>query len=600
MFLQRAILVFFLGLASISHAESVGTPSLFSSLKSDLFGKSPKFLRPEDAFKVSANVRDGNHVAVNFTPAEGYYLYRARLKFALQDAPGLTIAQIGLPTGEIKDDLNLGKTEVYHQPFQALLSIAREKRASARLALLVTYQGCSEKGLCYEPMNAKFDLQLPESSGGTAGGVGYDESSKIARLFNGGNYWLILLSFVGFGLLLSLTPCTFPMIPILSGIIVGHGGHMTRSKGFTLSLAYVLGLAIVYSIAGIAAGFSGVLVSEALQTPWALGSFAFIFVLLAFSMFGFYDLQMPTFLQSKLSDASNKLQGGHLSGVFLMGALSAVIVGPCCAAPLAGALLYIGQTHDVLLGGSALFAMGMGMGLPLLVIGVSAGSLLPKAGPWMQSVKNFFGVLLLGLAIWIVSPLIPVAANMLLWAALLIISSIYLHAIDPLPSGASGFRKLWKGIGVIALLLGGALLAGALSGGKDVLQPLAGLKTVGAAPETMHFDRIRSVAELDDRLAQSSGRYVMLDFYADWCISCKEMERNVFSDPAVRAKLAGAVLLQADVTTNSAEDVALLKRFNLFGPPGIVIFDKKGGETAHLVGEQTRASFISALDAALI
>ncbi len=591
MFLHRTILTLFLCLASVCHAEP---SSLFSTLKSDIFGKSPKFLKPEEAFKVNAAARDGNSVAVDFAPAEGYYLYRARLKFDLQDAPGLKIARVDLPAGEMKDDLNLGRTEVYHHPFRAIVAIDRESGASGKLTLVATYQGCSEKGLCYEPISAKYDLQLP-----AAGAARVDDSSKIESLFKGGNYWLILLSFAGFGLLLALTPCTFPMIPILSGIIVGHGGKMTRSKGFFLSLAYVLGLAIVYSIAGVAAGFSGVLVSDALQNPWVLGSFALLFVLLALSMFGFYELQLPTFLQSRLSDASNRLRGGHLSGVFLMGALSALIVGPCCAAPLAGALLYIGKTHDVFLGGAALFAMGIGMGLPLLAIGVSAGSLLPKAGPWMQSVKNFFGVVLLGLAIWIVSPLIPAVANMLLWAALLIVSAIYLHAIDPLPCEASGFKKLGKGLGVIALLIGVALLAGALSGGRDILQPLAGLRTAGAAQDSLHFDRIRNFAELQDRLAQSRGRPVMLDFYADWCISCKEMERTAFADPRVKAKLAGTVLLQADVTENSPEDAELLRKFKLFGPPGIIFFDRNGNDTLHLVGGQDSGAFLAALDAGL-
>ncbi len=594
MFLHRVILTLFLCLASVSYADS---SSLFSTLKSDIFGKSSKFLKPEEAFKVDAMARDGNSVAVDFAPAEGYYLYRARLKFDLQDAPGLKIARIDLPAGEVKDDLNLGRTEVYHHPFRAIVAVDREKGASGKLILVVTYQGCSEKGLCYEPITAKYDLQLPAASSAAR----VDDSSKIESLFKGGNYWLILLSFTGFGLLLSLTPCTFPMIPILSGIIVGHGGKMTRSKGFFLSLAYVLGLAIVYSIAGVAAGFSGVLVSDALQNPWVLGSFAFLFVLLALSMFGFYELQMPAFLQSRLSDASNRLQGGHLSGVFLMGALSALIVGPCCAAPLAGALLYIGKTHDIFLGGSALFAMGIGMGLPLLAIGISAGSLLPKAGPWMQSVKNFFGVVLLGLAIWIVSPLIPAVANMLLWAALLIVSAIYLHAIDPLPHGASGLKKLGKGLGLIALLIGIALLAGALSGGRDILQPLAGLRTAGAAPapDSLRFDRVRNLAELQDRLAQSRGRHVMLDFYADWCISCKEMERTAFADPRVKARLAGTVLLQADVTENSPEDAELLRKFKLFGPPGIIFFDRDGNDTLHLVGGQDSDAFLAALDSAL-
>lgn len=580
-------------MASISHAES---PSLLSTLKSDLFGASSRFLKPDEAFKVDAQALGSQSVAVDFAPAEGYYLYRARLKFDLQDARGLRISRIDLPTGDMKDDLNLGRTEVYHHPFRAVIALDREKGATGKLVLVATYQGCSEKGLCYEPITRKFDLQLSASDGDSGG----DQASRIAALFRGGDFWLVLLSFAGFGLLLSLTPCTFPMIPILSGIIVGHGDRMTRSKGFFLSLAYVMGLAIVYAIAGIAAGYSGVLVSDALQNPWVLGAFSFIFVLLALSMFGFYDLQMPGFLQSKLSDASNRLKGGHISGVFLMGALSALIVGPCCAAPLAGALLYIGKTHDILLGGSALFAMGFGMGLPLLAIGVSAGSLLPKAGPWMQAVKNFFGVLLLGLSIWIVSPLIPAVANMLLWAALLIISAIYLHAIDPLPHGASGYRKLGKGIGLIALLLGIALLAGALSGGRDILQPLSGLRTAGAAaPEPMHFERVSSLAELDDRLARSRGRYVMLDFYADWCISCKEMERAIFADPQVKSRLAGAVLLQADVTENTEGDVALLKKFQLFGPPGIVFFDRNGAESLHLVGEQGKDAFLAALDSIL-
>ncbi len=588
MSLLRIILILFLCLTSTVQADAA---SLLSDIKTDIFGKAPKFLSPDEAFKVGAKARDGNSVAVDFAPADGYYLYRARLKFELQNAPGLKIARIDLPVGEMKDDLNLGRTMVYHHPFRAVLVLDRDKTATGALLLVVTYQGCSGKGLCYEPMTKQFDLQLP------AGGAhaSFDESSQISALFTGGNYWLILASFVGFGLLLALTPCTFPMIPILSGIIVGHGGKMTRSKGFFLSLAYVLGLAIVYAIAGVIAGFSGVLVSDAMQNPWVLGSFSLIFVLLAFSMFGFYELQLPTFLQSRLSDASNRLRGGHLSGVFLMGALSALIVGPCCAAPLAGALLYIGKTHDVLLGGSALFAMGIGMGLPLLAIGVSAGSLLPKAGPWMQSVKNFFGVLLIGLAIWMVSPVIPPVFNMLLWAALLIVSAIYLHAIDPLPHGSSGFRKFGKGVGLIALLLGAALLVGALSGGRDILQPLAGLRTAAASPEGVHFERVKNLAELDSRLEASRGKYVMLDFYADWCISCKEMERTAFADARVKEKLKDVVLLQADVTKNSPDDAALLRKFSLFGPPGIVFFDRNGNDALHLVGEQKTESFLSAL-----
>ena len=589
--LLRIILILFLSLASASYADS----SLFSTFKSDLFGTRSKFLKPDEAFKVDAKVKDGNSAVVDFSPAEGYYLYKARLKFDLRDAQGLKISKIELPSGEMKDDLNLGRTEVYHSPFQAVVDFEREKGASTRLSLLVTYQGCSEKGLCYEPITKQYALDLPEGGGVAT----VDDSSRVAALFSGGSYGLIWASFLGFGLLLSLTPCTFPMIPILSGIIVGHGGPMSKTRGFLLSSAYVLGLAIVYAMAGVAAGYSGVLVSDLLQNPWVLGTFSLAFVMLSLSMFGFYELQIPSFLQGKLSDASNRLRGGHLSGVFLMGAISALIVGPCCAAPLAGALLYIGKTHDILLGGSALFAMGLGMGLPLLAIGISAGSILPKAGPWMQSVKNFFGVVLLGLAIWFISPVIPAVANMLLWAVLLIVSAIYLHAIDPLPHGSSGFRKFGKGIGVIALLLGVALLAGALSGGRDILQPLAGLRTAGAATDSVHFERVANLADLENRLGQSRGRYVMLDFYADWCISCKEMERTVFADARVRAKLADVVLLQADVTQNSRDDAALLRKFELFGPPGIVLFDREGGESLHLVGAQDADSFLAALNSSM-
>ncbi len=322
-------------------------------------------------------------------------------------------------------------------------------------------------------------------------------------------------------------------------------------------------------------------------------------------MFGFYDLQLPSALQSKLSDTSNKVKGGTFWGVFIMGVLSALIVGPCVAAPLAGALLYINQTRNAVLGGSALFALALGMGVPLLAVGLSAGTLLPRAGAWMQTVKNLFGVMLLALAIWIISPVIPAAVHMLLWAALLIVSAIYLHAIDPLPQNASGFRKLWKGVGVIAVLIGVALLVGALSGGRDILQPLAGLRGAGvAATEAAahpRFERVRSVAELDQRIAGAAGRPVMLDFYADWCVSCKEMERFTFSDPQVQARMGRMVLLQADVTANADADAELLKRFNLFGPPGILFFGPGGKELEHVrvIGFQPAEKFLGALDAAL-
>jgi thiol:disulfide interchange protein DsbD len=389
------------------------------------------------------------------------------------------------------------------------------------------------------------------------------------------------------------------MIPILSGIIAGQGHKISRGRGFALSLTYVLGMALTYAAAGVAAGMTGTLLSAALQSPWVLGAFAFVFVVLSFSMFGFYELQLPTALQSKLSDEAGHLQGGRGIGVFLMGVLSALIVGPCVAAPLAGALLYIGQTGDAVLGGTALFVMALGMGVPLIIVGLSAGTLLPKAGAWMESVKKGFGVLLLATALWLVSPVIPALVQMLGWAALFIIPAIYLHALDPLPQHAKGWQRFWKGIGIVMLLTGAALLAGALAGNRDPLQPLAGLRGQAVAAETrkLPFEPVRSVTELDSRLA-AVDRPVMLDFYADWCVSCKEMERFTFADPAVQAKLAGFTLLKADVTENTPDDKALLARFGLFGPPGIIFFAPGGKEVAgiRVVGYQEAASFLRTLD----
>ncbi|MFH1043826.1 MAG: protein-disulfide reductase DsbD, partial [Pseudomonadota bacterium] len=403
-------------------------------------------------------------------------------------------------------------------------------------------------------------------------------------------------------LLLAFTPCMFPMIPILSGILLPHGERLTHARGFLLALAYVLGMAITYALAGVAAGLLGTMLSSALQNPWVLGAFATLFVALALSMFGLYELQMPSVLQSRLAAASSHLHGGHFASVFAMGVLSALIVGPCVAAPLAGALLYIGQSGNAVLGGAALFAMALGMGAPLLAVGASTGALLPKSGPWMESVKKVFGVVLLGVAIYLISPVLPAAAHLLLWAALLIVSAIYLHAIDPLPHAASGYRRLWKGVGVIALLAGIALLVGALSGGRDVLQPLANLR-VGAAPaeQNWRFQRVNSIDELDRALRAARGTPVLLDFYADWCVSCKEMERDTFSAPPVQTRLGRMVTLQADVTGNSADHQALLKRFRLFGPPGIVFFDRQGVEIRELrvIGFENAAKFTATLDQVL-
>jgi len=599
-----------------AQAEAEKKPFLLKMLS----GGQDEFLPADQAFKLVVKVIDKDTLQADFTIAENYYLYRDKIKFSVKGG-GASIDAVTLPQGEIKTDPNFGNTEVYHQSFQATIKLKREGSGEQAVSLAGAYQGCSEKGVCYPPVQKTLALTLPTAAAapieaGPQRAAAPDaemtvpskfveapvgESSRIGALFKGGSFWLIMVSFFGFGLLLALTPCVFPMIPILSGIIVGQGHALTKSRAFGLSLAYVLGMALTYAAVGVAAGMSGTLLSSALQNPWVLGGFALIFVALAFSMFGFYELQMPSIIQNRFNDASNRIKGGSAAGVFAMGALSAVIVGPCVAAPLAGALLYISQTHDMVLGGSALFSLALGMGAPLLLVGVSAGALLPKAGGWMEAVKSFFGVLLLGMAIWLISPVISPAVHMLLWAGLLIVSAIYLRAIDPLPHPVRGFAKFWKGVGVVALIIGVALLIGVLSGNRDMLQPLSGLRTEAkaAGADALRFERVKSVAELENRLKQANGKIVMLDFFADWCVSCKEFERFTFGDAKVQAKVRDVVLLQADVTANSEDDKALLKKFGLFGPPGIIFFDKSGKELsdARVVGYEPPEKFIATLDA---
>ena len=566
------------------------------------FGNKPKFLPPDQAFVLKIEVVDQRTLRAHFTITPGYYLYRDKTTFSIANDTA-KIAHVTLPPGETKNDPNFGVLQVFHDSFQGELALEAVD-VKMPLAVQATYQGCSDEGLCYPPIEKRYTLELTQVVS-TAPPVitpaPEDENSRIAQLFRDGNFWLIVSFFFGAGLLLALTPCVFPMIPILSGIIVGRGRHITHAHAFLLSLAYVLGMAVTYAIVGVAAGYSGSLLSNALQTPWVLGGFAALFVLLALSMFGLYELQLPSALQSRLSDTSNRLHGGHLSGVFAMGALSAIIMGPCVAAPLAGALLYISQTHDAVLGGTALFVLALGMGVPLLLIGTSAGTLLPKAGPWMEGVKKFFGVTMLALAIWIVMPVIPLAAQMLAWASLLIFSAIHLHALDPLPPNSKGGRRLGKAVGVFALLLGVAYLIGALSGARDILRPLGSIVgTTPAATPALPFERIKGLAALEARIAQVPGKVVMLDFYADWCISCKEMERFTFSDPAIQARLKKAVLLQADVTANDADDKALLQRFQLFGPPAILFYDRNGRELpdARVIGYQDAAEFGASLNRA--
>jgi thiol:disulfide interchange protein DsbD len=569
-----------------------------------------ELLPPEVAFKFSARALDAGMLEVRFQIADGYYMYRNRFKFEAEPA-AVKLGSAQFPQGDIHNDEFFGKVETYRKEVRIRVPVTRDASVE-KLKLSVSSQGCADAGVCYVPQLQTADITLPASGSGASAAPGagapaaegtLGEEARFRGLLASGSLWLIAAAFFGAGLLLTFTPCVLPMIPILSGIIVGEGREATRTRAFVLSAAYVLGMSVTYTGIGVGAALSGNLLSAALQSPWVLSTFALVFALLALSMFGLYELQLPAAFHTRMTKASNRFKGGHLGAVVLMGVFSAAIVSPCVAAPLAGALLYISQTRDIALGGIALFAMSMGMGVPLILMGVFEGAFLPKSGRWMNSVKHFFGVLLLAVAIWIVSPVLPVGAQMLAWAALLIGSAMVLRAIDPLPPEAGTLTRLWKAAGFLALLTGAALAIGALAGSRDVLRPLSGLVGGGAGAaagaQEVRFMRVKNVAELEAKL-QAPGRPVMLDFYADWCVSCKEMEAFTFTDARVKSKMAQMQLLQADVTANSAEDKALLKRFSLFGPPGIIFFDRQGREIEGLrvIGYQSADVFLGTLERA--
>jgi thioredoxin:protein disulfide reductase len=576
------------------------------------------FLDPAVAFKFSARMQDPQTIAVTYEIADGYYMYRERFKFT---AAGAKLGEPQIPPGKVHFDENFGKdVETYHHGLTMRIPV----QGSGPFTLTVTGQGCADKGLCYPPQEVTANLVAGGAAapaGTVAGGASpaqgqggpaapgpvaasapvppapaasapaasaQSELSGIASVLKGGRLLAIVPAFILLGLGLAFTPCVLPMVPILSSIIVGEGGQMRRARGFILSLAYSLGMAIVYTALGVAAGLLGEGLAAALQNPWVIGGFAVLMVVMALSMFGFYELQMPGAVQTRLADASGRQKSGKLAGAFAMGAISALIVGPCVAAPLAGALVYISQTRDVLVGGAALFSMAIGMSIPLLLVGVSAGSLLPRAGVWMDAVKRFFGVLMLAMALWLASPVLPPVVQMLLWAALLIGYGAYL-----LKRGGA-----WTSLaaGIAFAVLGAVQLVGAATGGRDALDPLAHLRGAGREAN-LAFTRIKSVEQLDALLANTGGKTVILDFYADWCVSCKEMEKLTFPVPAVKARLANTILLQADVTANDAADKAMLKRFGLFGPPGIILFDRNGKEIAdgRVIGYQDANKFLGSL-----
>jgi thioredoxin:protein disulfide reductase len=566
--------------------------ALASPAFAQLFKSTDELLEPEKAFRFSARAVAEGTVEMQFAIADGYYMYRDRFKFEA-GSEGVRLGKPELPTGIPYKDQFFGEMQIYRKNVRIRLPV----EGAGRLDLKVTSQGCADAGVCYVPMESLATLQLTGGgSGGAVVGPGprqvdaqprwsiFASDMDIAQLFQG-NAALVLAGFFGFGLLLTFTPCVLPMIPILSGIIAGEGARIDKSRAFLLSGTYVLSMALTYALAGMAAAYVGSLLAAYLQNIWVLGAFAAVFVILALSMFGLYDLRLPHALERRVHATHGRLRGGRLVPVAVMGVLSAVIVSPCVSAPLAGALLEISRSGDMVLGGSALFAMALGMGVPLMVVGVSEGALLPRAGAWMVAIKKFFGLMLLAVAVWIVSPVLPPLAMMVAWSLL----AFGLAAL---------LRRSWIAA-AFPLVVGAAILAGALAGSRDPLRPLAVFTAGTPHSSPVAWRRVASLADLQTHL-QAPGRLVMLDFYADWCVSCKEMEAFTFSDPKVRAQLDRMLLLQVDVTANNESDKALLKRFSLFGPPGIIFFDADGREIKGLrvIGYQNPERFLKTLSLA--
>ena len=586
-------------------------------------------LPPDEAFVFEAIAASPTSILARWTMPKGYYLYRDKTVLQLADGSNARLGMPQWPAGVSHTDEHFGTVEVYFDQVELPLPLAREQGDRQRVTLHAEYQGCQDDGICYPVMQRDVAVDLPAASteqlaaakqafvamdasgqaspstapatgsagtGSVQAGVAQSEEQVLAGYLSD-NRLLALLSFFGFGLLLAFTPCVFPMIPILSGIIAGSGEHVTTRRAFVLSVVYVLATCVVFTIAGVIAGLAGANLQAAFQKPWILWSFAILFGLLSLSMFGFYELQLPSSWQSRIASISNRQKSGSLLGVAIMGLLSALIVGPCVAPPLAAAVLYISQTRDPVFGGLALFVLSLGMGAPLVVFGTAAGKLLPRAGAWMNAIKAVFGVLFLGLAIWMLSRILDGLWVMLMTGSLLVASAVYLGALERLPDGASGWRTLWKALGVILLLAGAAQLIGAAAGGRDVLQPLAGIVSGGSgesASGELAFRYIKSVDDLDREVAAAgaNGQRVMLDFYADWCVSCKEMEKFTFTKPEVHQALAGFVLLKADVTANDDADQALLKRFGLFGPPATIFFnDGQELRALRLIGFENASAF---------
>jgi thiol:disulfide interchange protein DsbD len=545
-------------------------------------------LPADEVFIADAFAVDGNTIEFGIRLLPNYYLYKSKISVvSLHD--DARVAGLDLPKGKVKTDEWLGEQEVYFDEVFGTVAIARATPEAMDLDIQLNYQGCKVDGICYLPVSKTLTVSMPVAKAITdlssipVAGKPATEQARLSQIITESSLWAAAGLFFLAGLGLAFTPCVLPMVPILSGIIAGDGDNVTPMRGFTLALSYVMGMAIVYTGAGIAAAALGLQLQATFNQPWILVLFAGLFVILALGMFGVYDLQMPSSIQSKLSSASGSQKSGTMIGAFVMGALSSLIVTACVAPALIAALTVIAQTGDMLRGGSALFAMSLGMGAPLLVVGAAQGKLLPKAGGWMIAVKNAFGFMMLALAIWMLSRILPGPVTMLFWAILVFMGGVFMGGLTTLTGDSTGQQKLGKGFGFLTIIYGVILLLGALTGGSNPLQPLASVNTGGGTSvamveHTLPFQRIKSADDLDREIAAATrdGKTVLLDFYADWCVSCKEMETYTFVDKDVQAALANTIWLQADVTANDAEDKTLLDRFGVFGPPTIIFFGPDG------------------------
>ncbi|CDY76366.1 Cytochrome c-type biogenesis protein DsbD, protein-disulfide reductase [Caballeronia glathei] len=569
------------------------------------------FLDPAVAFKFSATERPGE-IEVRYKVADGYYMYRERFAFAVKNGAA-TLGEAQLPAGKVHFDQTFNKdVETYRGDLVIRIPV---RQASGPFDLAVTSQGCADQGICYPPMERIYrvsgaalkaaDANAAAAAPSASDAPWYDRATNAdyaqSLLEDGGFFAVIGLFFVA-GVVLSLLPCSYPMIPILSAIIIGEGARVTRARGFGLSVAYVFGMALVYTALGVAAALIGQSLGAWLQNPWVLGAFASLLTIFALTLIAGYDITLPERWQSGVNQASQKRSGGKLAAVVVMGALSALVVGACMTAPLFAVLAFIAHTGNAVLGGAALFSMGIGLGVPLLIIGLGAGSLLPRAGTWMDGVKVFFGVVLLAAALWIVWPVLGGVAQMLLGALWLLIAAAALGLFAAGTATVTIWRRLGRGLGAALAIWAATLLVGLAAGSTDPLRPLAvfaarGTPNAEAQTQGPVFARVRTSTELD-LAVKAAARPAMLDFYADWCVSCKEMEHLTFSDPRVRERLAQLNLLRADVTANNADDQALLRRFKLFGPPGIIFFDAQGNEVARVVGYEPADKFLKSLDKA--